>query len=209
MDSCRSLTLVLVLGLSACSQGPDVMGKGPFQARKYRPGWHLDLRSGNHQAAQRTSARPLEARLPPPPDPTPGHPIAVPVAALELAPTPPPKAPKKPAIAPGPPRRSVHPTTDPIAPQDEPENLMPKKRWNWMGVVAFLMAGGTVLLGFSALGTTAVLIAAVLTALVAGLTLRRIRKREQAGKGFALIALLVAVIALVITGVSIAVLGFS
>jgi hypothetical protein len=86
---------------------------------------------------------------------------------------------------------------------------MPKKRWNWMGVVAFLMAGGTVLLGFSALGTTAVLIAAVLTALVAGLTLRRIRKREQAGKGFALIALLVAVIALVITGVSIAVLGFS
>jgi len=86
---------------------------------------------------------------------------------------------------------------------------MPRKRWNWMGVVAFLMAGGTVFLGFSALGTTAVLLSAGLTALVAGLTLRRIRKHEQAGKGFALIALLIAFLALVVTGVSIAVLGFT
>jgi hypothetical protein len=94
-------------------------------------------------------------------------------------------------------------------PQAEQENLMPRKRWNWMGVVAFLMAGGTVFLGFSALGTTAVLLSAGLTALVAGLTLRRIRKREQGGKGFALLALLIAFLALVVTGVSIAVLGFT
>ncbi len=86
---------------------------------------------------------------------------------------------------------------------------MPKKRWNWMGVVALLLAAGTVTLGFSPLGTSAVLLAAGFTALVAGLTLRRIRKREQAGKGFALIALLIAFLALVITGVSIAVLGFA
>ena len=110
-------------------------------------------------------------------------------------------------MAPEPPRTSIRPNTAPIAPQEEPENLMPRKRWNWMGVVAFLMAGGTVLLGFSALGTTVVLLAAGCTALVAGLTLRRIRKRERAGKGFAIIALLIAFMALVFTGVSIAVLG--
>lgn len=208
MEPCRPLAFVLLLTLGACSQGPAVIGKGPLQARKYRPGWHLDLRSSAQRHPRTIVPRPLEARLPTPQEPKPGRPLAGPGPEPRLDPPRPPKPRERLAIAPEPPR-TKDPAIRSIAPQDEPENLMPRKRWNWMGVVAFLMAGGTMLLGFSALGTTAVLLAAGLTALVAGLTLRRIRKREQAGKGFALVALLVAFIALVITGVSIAVLGFT
>ncbi len=200
---------VLLIGLAACSQGPDVIGKGPLQARKYRPGWHLDLHTNTQPTARRSPTRPLEARLPAPAEPAPGRPLtaqAVTVGPVRALPT---RAPKRPSVVPEPPRTSIHSAADPIAAQDEPENLMPKKRWNWMGVVALLLAAGTVTLGFSPLGTSAVLLAAGFTALVAGLTLRRIRKREQAGKGFALIALLIAFLALVITGVSIAVLGFA
>ncbi len=203
------LGCVLLVGLAACSQGPDVIGKGPLQARKYRPGWHLDLRTGNHPMTRRSALRPLEARLPAPAEPLAGRPLTVQVVIAQAVPSPPPKAPGTPNIAPEPPLTPLDPALKPIAAQDEPENLMPKKRWSWMGIVAFLLATGTATLGFSAFGTTIVLLAAGFTALFAGFTLRRIRKREQAGKGFALIALLVAFIALVITGVSIAMLGFT
>lgn len=202
------LACVLLVGLAACSQGPNVIGKGPLQARKYRPGWHLDLRTGTHPMTRRSAPRPLEARLPAPAEPLAGRPLTVQVVTAQPVPTPPSKAPRTPIIAPEPPL-TLDPALNPIAAQDEPENLMPKKRWSCMGMVAFLLATGTAILGFSAFGTTTVLLAAGFTALIAGFTLRRIRKREQAGKGFALIALLVAFIALVITGVSIALLGFT
>ena len=55
--------------------------------------------------------------------------------------------------------------------------------------------------------TALVLLLAGSTLIVAGISLKRIRKREQAGKGFALIALVVGIIALLLTGVAIAVYG--
>jgi hypothetical protein len=93
------------------------------------------------------------------------------------------------------------------SPDEEPKNLMPRKRWNRLAVPAFLLAGATLFIALTTVQTTLVLILASLTLLVAGLSLKRIRKREQAGKGFALIALLVGVFALLLTGVAIAVYG--
>jgi hypothetical protein len=54
----RTLLPVLVLiGLwgAACSTSNDVVGDGPFQKRKYRKGWHVDVRSTGDT---RTSAAP-------------------------------------------------------------------------------------------------------------------------------------------------------
>jgi hypothetical protein len=117
----------------------------------------------------------------------------------------------------GPPLRAVppmgHTRTTPVpsptgAEDEEPENLMPRKRWNRLAIPAFVLAGATLYIALTSVQTTLVLLLAGLTLLVAGIALRRIRNREQAGKGFALIALLVGVIALLLTSVAIAVYGF-
>ncbi len=92
-------------------------------------------------------------------------------------------------------------------PRDEPENLMPRKRWNWLAIPAFLLAGATLFIALTTVQTALVLLLAGSTLIVAGISLKRIRKREQAGKGFALIALVVGIIALLLTGVAIAVYG--
>ena len=44
MSAGRAIILLLSLVLLAgCSTTNDVVGRGPLQKRKYRPGWHLDL----------------------------------------------------------------------------------------------------------------------------------------------------------------------
>ena len=85
---------------------------------------------------------------------------------------------------------------------------MPKKRWNQLAIPAFILALFTIYLGLFTLGTTAVIVAAVITIVVAGISLRHIRKREQAGKGFALAALMIGLIAALVTAITIAVVGF-
>ena len=55
-----SILLVTVLFMS-CSSNQDVVGRGPFQARKYRPGWNVELRSPfgcKHDGPVRTSTTP-------------------------------------------------------------------------------------------------------------------------------------------------------
>ncbi|HOZ40540.1 MAG TPA: hypothetical protein PLL25_07025 [Flavobacteriales bacterium] len=84
---------------------------------------------------------------------------------------------------------------------------MPRKRWNWLAIPAFLLAGATLFIALTTVQTALVLLLAGSTLIVAGISLKRIRKREQAGKGFALIALVVGIIALLLTGVAIAVYG--
>lgn len=96
----------------------------------------------------------------------------------------------------------------PYRPQEEDENLMPRKKLNFLAIPAFTFALGTVALGLFTTSTIAVLVAAVLTILLAGLSIRRIRSREQGGKGFALLALILAILALLATAIAIAVVGF-
>jgi hypothetical protein len=88
------------------------------------------------------------------------------------------------------------------------EDLMHKKRWNLLAIPSFLMALATVYLGLFGLSTINVVIAIILTLILSGISLRQIRSREQSGKGFAIAALLIALLALLYTAMVTAVVGF-
>lgn len=106
---------------------------------------------------------------------------------------------------------SLHPVTT-IATtsddQDEPENLMPRKKLNPLAIPSFVLALGVLYLGFFTSNTLALVVAIVLTLAVSGISLARMRTREQGGKGFALSALMIGVIATIFTAIAIAAFGF-
>lgn len=89
----------------------------------------------------------------------------------------------------------------------EQENLMPKKKWNRLAIPAFVAAAGTVYLGLSSVSAFAVIGAILVTLALAGISLKRIRTHEQAGKGFAFAALMIGVIATLLTALTIAYYG--
>ncbi len=88
------------------------------------------------------------------------------------------------------------------------EDLLPKKRWNWLAIPAFVASLGIVAIGLYTTSTIWVIIAIAVTFILAGISIRQIRKREEAGKGFAIAALLIALLAVVATAIAIAVVGF-
>ncbi|HRD51903.1 MAG TPA: hypothetical protein PKY96_04570 [Flavobacteriales bacterium] len=79
---------------------------------------------------------------------------------------------------------------------------MPRKRWSWLAIPAFLAALGTIVLGFST-NLWALIGAIVLTLVLAGWSIARIRRRNQAGKGFAMAALMIGVFAAVLTAIAV------
>jgi hypothetical protein len=93
-------------------------------------------------------------------------------------------------------------------PQGPQEDLMPRKKWNMLAVPAFLSALGVVYLGLFQMQTLPVIIAIVITFIIAGISLRQIRRKEQAGKGFAIAALLIALLATLYTAMVTAVIGY-
>ncbi|MBK9176052.1 MAG: hypothetical protein IPM46_06880 [Flavobacteriales bacterium] len=108
----------------------------------------------------------------------------------------------------GPVPTSVGATLVAVDPQvQQEENLMPRKRWNKLAVPAFIAALGTVYLGLFTSGTYAVIGALLVTFVLAGFSLRTIRKKEQAGKGFAFAALMIGVIAALVTALTIVYYG--
>ncbi len=104
------------------------------------------------------------------------------------------------AVIAAPPR----PTTT-VRPQ---EDLMPRKRWNWLAIPAFLAAGAGIWLALTSTNTLAVIAVLGLALILSALSIRRIRRHEEAGKGFAVTALVLAVLASLLTIISIAILGF-
>lgn len=90
----------------------------------------------------------------------------------------------------------------PAEQQDEGENLMPRKKWNAVAVPAFVSSLGTVALGF---GTNLWLLvgAIALTFILCAWSIARIRRKEQAGKGFTMAALIIGVLAALLTLMSI------
>jgi len=86
--------------------------------------------------------------------------------------------------------------------EEEDENIMPRKRWNWLAIPAFLAALGTIVLGFST-NLWALIGAIVLTLVLAAWSIARIRRRNQAGKGFAMAALMIGVFAAVLTAIAV------
>lgn len=53
----RAMLWLFLVFLYGCSATNDVVGHGPFQKRKYRAGWHVDIGLRNPGTAQRTGTR--------------------------------------------------------------------------------------------------------------------------------------------------------
>lgn len=85
---------------------------------------------------------------------------------------------------------------------------MPRKKLNPLAIPSFVLALGVLYLGFFTNNTIALVVAIVLTLAVSGISLARMRTHEQGGKGFALSALMIGVIATIFTAIAIAAFGF-
>jgi hypothetical protein len=209
--------LFLVLLLTACANDKSVVRNSPFQKRTLRPGWHVDLSLGRERKAvhvpqeRSPTLAPalLDARIE-----VPSGSSLVPLSAEATLP----------------PRQETGPTT-PVSAEpasisfqanamnaqgvavpdqllQEQVDTMPKKRWNRLAIPAFALALLTVFLALFTVSTTAVILVAAATIVLAGVSLKQIRREEQAGKGFALAALIIGLIAALITAISIIVIGF-
>ena len=93
-------------------------------------------------------------------------------------------------------------------PEPDPQQERVKKKWNKFAIPAFLAALATLYLGFFGTSTIAVIIALGVTFILSGISLRQIRSRDEAGKGFALAALMIGVIAAVATAIVTYAIGF-
>lgn len=201
---------LIVLVSTGCGTGRAVMGDGPIQKRRFRPGWHVDVarRSGPADTHRTDVDHQLLAF----------RPVVWPVADPLIA---------DPATVPLPvgPATVDHPTSDhrgkavsglvTQAPekvlepeQDEQVDERPKKAWNHWALPSLGAALGTVALGLFGTSTVAVIIAVVTTLVLASTALRRGRKNDLAGKGFALAAMILGMIAAIATLAVIAVVGF-
>ncbi len=209
--------LFLVLLLTACSNDKAVVRNSPFQKRTLRPGWHVDLSLGRERKAVQVpqersptlapallDARievpsgstlvPLsaEATLPQRQETGQITPVSAELASISF----PANATNAPGVA----------VPDQLS--QEQVDTMPKKRWNRLAIPAFVLALLTVFFALFTVSTTAVILVAAATIVLAGVSLKQIRREEQAGKGFALAALIIGLIAALITAISIIVVGF-
>ena len=200
----RTVMFFSVLLLMACSSSRSTVQERRFQHRRHSNGWHIDLHARRTQP--RTRIRDLEYR---------GADLSVfAVKVEERAPIAAAGTPAAAFIATHVEQRAIEeavrrtPLTDPptahtpIVRQEEEENIMPRKRWNALAVPAFASGLGTIALGFST-NLWLLIGAIVITLILAGWSITRIRRREQAGKGFSMTALLIGVFAALLTIMSI------
>jgi hypothetical protein len=209
-----TLLLLCLSFLAACSTHQRVADTGLLQKRKFRPGWDLALFERGTAVAPRQpmirNSEPLPLRL-----------ALRQVAPAEVeAQAPLASLARIPAL----PERLIHPpiTALPllrIQPAAEPvAELVPEaprvedppvaKRWNRLAVPALLASLGSIAIGLFTTSTLGLLLAVVGAILLAGISLRQIRMRDEGGKGFALAALILALLAALATAIAIAVVGF-
>jgi len=208
--------LLLALLLAACSGGRNAsVGEGFLQKRRHQAGWHFDLGLRRMHAVPERAARknglpvtalaseelpahegmePLaEARLPDERTPTdlrgsvmqqPAPPIAMPRTTA-------------PRIA----------SSAPVGDRD-PENIMPRGRFNAWSIPSLLLVLGAIALAF--LTNNGLLVSGLLLLglVMAGFSLARIRSREQRGKVYALVALVLGSVAALITAMVVVRSGF-
>jgi hypothetical protein len=196
-----SLFIAVVAG--SCSTRRGAVQEGRFQKRMHQRGWHVDLHGGRTDAVRAQAERRMHVREAPiaPAMPAPDQRLSASVAVIDVPGTTAEHAPGRSVIT-----TNTHIPIQPTLPVDSvdlDENLMPRKKWNALAVPAFVVGLGTVALGF---GSSIWLLIAgiVFTLVLAGLSMRGIRRREQAGKGFAFGAIMIGVIAALLTAISIA-----
>lgn len=204
----RSAMLMgLALLVVGCAGGPRRVSEGWLQKRQHRPGWHLDLDARSDLAVRRvTRLEHLDLRIP---DLTMGK------ASCERHPLPSRMDPGSVIVmrasAASASRASAEVGAGDLLVRSvstDQEDLMPRKRWNRLAVPAFVVSLGAVALALFTTSTIAVIAALVVAMVLAGISIRQIRWREEAGKGFAMAALMIAVIAAIVTAMVTAVVGF-
>lgn len=203
------LCLSLAMLMLGCGGARETVQEHRIQKRHHSRGWHVDLRPG--RSARAAHGRASAPALPDEPVTDAGYapvqapePLAsagpvMPTQEQATAPWPVPR--DEPAVAP--PVITADAPRPPAPSQEEDENIMPRKRWNGLAIPAFIAGLATIALGFST-NLAALAAAVVLTLVLAGWSLARIRRREQAGKGFAMAALLIGVFAALLTAIAIA-----
>jgi hypothetical protein len=197
--------------LAACNAGRNAtVGEGMLQKRKHQSGWHIDLHrktptrthahrregerdhhTGASSAVKRSATTSRTAVL----DlPEPGT-TAIVVSGTDALVS---------ADADmGPMLLTLEPSA-PYQPQEEPENLMPRKRLQPLAIPSLLLALAGIYLAFlptTALTATTLWIMGLLTLsiVLSAISLRRIRDRDRSGKGFALAGLMLGMLAAIIT----------
>lgn len=215
MQFTRTLIFFFVLLLLAgCAQRNNaVISKGPFQKRKYQPGWHVELfRKPMAKPAEQAEARrdtpdvhaqEMEEALSSRSNTASGQ-APDPVefeASASLTTTHPPVRPGS--------SKTFEPQVE-SAPQQAPrqENQMPRKRLQPLAIPAALFVGAGITLAFVTNSGLLVAGALLIGLVLAAVSLRRIRSHERSGKGFALVALVLGTLAALLTAMVIVRTGF-
>jgi hypothetical protein len=206
--------IFMILLIIGCGhQRSTTIGDGLFQKRQHRSGWHLDL-----GMRMQRSALPLEqgrkgSRIPDelaelgaqePFSPRTELSIATAVWAEPLAAvgnvmeTSPTTRPTEHFAASIESQRAAHDTS----------NIMPRKRFNVFAIPSLLFVAAGITFAFTTNSALLVLAMLVVGLVLAAISLRRIRSKEQSGKGFALTALILGVLAALITTMVIIRTGF-
>ncbi|MBL0128706.1 MAG: DUF4190 domain-containing protein [Flavobacteriales bacterium] len=199
--SARQFILPIVLFAFGCGVQRDVVQEGRFQKRTHQGGWHVDLHKKTSEN-DRTATRLRHIKVGSIVHPSPliaidDRLLATTNSGPSLFVSPPSRA-SDPVCA-----EELLPVRSTITLQEEDENLMPRKKLNALAIPALVMALVTVGLGFSQ-NLWLLVGAIVVTLVLVALSMRRIRRYEQGGKGFTFAALMIGVLAALLTALSIA-----
>ena len=202
------MIMAAVLLLVGCASGPRRVSEGWLQKRQHRPGWHVDLGGRSSSSAERHGPRLVRMEMRSPDlsvadasvDRTPLSSLVRvhPELAMRAEATPASKGAADVVVVSQALQRS----------SSDQEDLMPRERWNRLAVPAFVVSLGAVALALFTTSTIAVIAALLVALVLAGISVRQIRWREERGKGFAIAALMIAVIAAIGTAMVTAVVGF-
>ncbi len=203
---------LFLLLLASCAIRSDMVQERRFQKRSHTKGWHVDIHQQVRDRVQRDRTRAQHVA----PRRTGPEQVLIPAVERTLeasASDPDPRiiAQVRPIGA----QRhtgELHvvqedPAVTSEDPQEEPENLMPRKKLNWLAIPALVSGLSILALAFFSTNTLAVVVAIIITLTLSGISLSRMRKREQSGKGFALAGLMIGVIATIFTAIAIAAYG--
>lgn len=188
------LAALIAISICGCS-GSQRIGDGAFQKRMHRPGWHVDL-------GWRTDVEPPGSNARQPITPTP---LAFTATEKNVEPiTTISRDVKNPILFVTTNKTASHESsevstakTSRSAADDPPEP--PTARWNPWAVPAFTAALGTVAYGIWGTSNLVLVIAVVLTLVLAAIAVKRGRMNEWSGKGFAISALILGSLAALIT----------
>jgi hypothetical protein len=217
MTAARTKPFVLVIllfALVACGQQKNsAVGDRPFQKRKFMPGWHIDIARAKPEAqpprksgSKMSNPRRLEIVA------DVGTMIETtisPEVTASLGYNPeaaPPILPREQTAPAGVLDLQLAPLIAPAA--RDTSNIMPRKRFNVLAIPSLLFVAAGITFAFTTNSALLVLAMLVVGLVLAGISLRRIRSKEQSGKGFALTALILGVLAALITTMVIIRTGF-